>query len=257
MLTRRQVERLAARDGVSLFVRERDYVQAAFLGRLCASTAGLVLKGGTCIRLVHGSPRYSEDLDFGSRLGAEDAWRAVEEAVRELGRLGIEAVLRDRRGSATGFGAAISYRGPLFDGRDGTKGRVRVDVSLRGEGLEDERVAVRTDYDDVRTFVAVCATPAHLLAEKVRALLVRGKARDLFDVWFLLGRGVTPDRALIDRKLCLYGRWYSPEEAAARVAGLEKDWERDLGPLLGSAPPFAAVAREVLDGMLAQAGPGG
>lgn len=49
------------------------------------------------------------------------------------------------------------------------------------------------------------------LAEKIRALLVRGKPRDLYDIWLLLRQGVLPDAALIARKLALYGITWSRE----------------------------------------------
>jgi len=55
---------------------------------------------------------------------------------------------------------------------------VRIDVSLRGENVSEERVMVRTEYDDVKTFVINAASLDHILAEKVRTLLVRGMARD-------------------------------------------------------------------------------
>ena len=48
------------------------------------------------------------------------------------------------------------------------------------------------------------------LAEKIRALLVRGKPRDLYDIW-LLRQGVSPDAALIARKLALYEITWSRE----------------------------------------------
>ena len=48
---------------------------------------------------------------------------------------------------------------------------------------------VRTEYDDVKTFVINAASLDHIFAEKVWMLLVRGMARDLYDLWFLLKEG--------------------------------------------------------------------
>ena len=75
------------------------------------------------------------------------------------------------------------------------------------------------------------------LAEKVRALLVRGKPRDLYDIWLLLRQGVSPDAALIARKLALYGITWSREALEDALARARADWERDLRPLL---PQFVA-----------------
>jgi hypothetical protein len=42
--------------------------------------------------------------------------------------------------------------------RDITKGLVRIDVSLRGESVSEDRITVRTEYDDVKMFVISAAS---------------------------------------------------------------------------------------------------
>ena len=73
MLTRKQIEKLAHKNRVSLFTQERDYIQAAYLSLLYSRNFDLIFKGGTCLRIVYGSPRYSEDLDFNSTLNEDEA----------------------------------------------------------------------------------------------------------------------------------------------------------------------------------------
>ena len=131
----------------------------------------------------------------------------------------------------------FSYQGPLYDGRDRSKGKVHVDVNRRPEVVETRRVLVNSEYDDVRPFVATVLTPEHVLAEKVRALLVRAKPRDLYDIWLLLNQGISPDRALIEHKLELYQMAFNAEALQAAIARVRTDWERDLRPLL---PQFVA-----------------
>jgi len=247
MLTRKQIEKLAHKNRVSLFTQERDYIQAAYLSLLYSRNFDLIFKGGTCLRIVYGSPRYSEDLDFNSSLDEDEAYSALETAARELEYFGIESELKNKRMSSSGFGLALSYRGPLYDGRNITKGLVRVDVSLRGEEVAEDRVPVHTEYDDVRMFIISSMALGDIFAEKVRALLVRGKARDLYDLWFLLGKGVEPDLELINRKLGLYGRVYSHEDMVEGIAVLEGSWEKDLGALLGVDIPYGTVAGYVVE----------
>jgi predicted nucleotidyltransferase component of viral defense system len=124
---------------------------------------------------------------------------------------------------------------------------VRVDVSLRGEEVAEDRVPVHTEYDDVRTFIISSMALGDIFAEKVRALLVRGMARDLYDLWFLLGKGVEPDLELINMKLGLYGRVYSHEDMVEGIAALEGSWEKDLGALLGVDIPYGTVAGYVVE----------
>jgi len=40
-------------------------------------------------------------------------------------------------------------------------------------------------YDDLRPFVVSVLALQYLMAEKIRALLVRGKPRDVYDIWLL------------------------------------------------------------------------
>ncbi|MBU4491354.1 MAG: hypothetical protein KKD69_02715 [Euryarchaeota archaeon] len=58
------------------------------------------------------------------------------------------------------------FKGPLYDGRDITKGLVRIDVSLRGKKVSEYMIPVRTEYDDVKTFIVGAATLDHIFAER-------------------------------------------------------------------------------------------
>ncbi len=252
MLTRKQIEKLALKNRVPLFTQERDYIQAAYLSLLYSKTLSFVFKGGTCLRMAYGSPRYSEDLDFNSNLGEDEAYKKLETAAKELEYFGIRSEIRNKRMSRSGFGFALSYIGPLYEGRNITRGLVRIDVSLRGESVSEERIAVRTEYDDVKTFIMNAASLDHIFAEKVRALLVRGMARDLFDLWFLMERGIEPNLELINNKLALYDKTYSQKEMNKRIAELEDSWNKDLRSLLSVVVPYGDVAKRVMDGMLSQ-----
>jgi predicted nucleotidyltransferase component of viral defense system len=77
--------------------------------------------------------------------------------------------------------------------------------------------------------------------EKMRALLVRNKPRDLYDLWLLRGQGVQPDRALIERKLALYGMAWEPAILQEALQRARADWERDLRPLLPQFVPYETV----------------
>jgi len=58
-----------------------------------------------------------------------------------------------------------------------------MDLSPCGEAVETHRELVSPECDNVPPFVVTLLAPEHLLAEKVRTLLVRGKPRDLYDLW--------------------------------------------------------------------------
>lgn len=242
MLTRAQIQRLAQRHGIGLQAQERDYLQHLLLFLLYRNGQEFVFKGGTALRIAYRGNRYSEDLDFNGPADVDilqAAWQAVVEGLLAFG---IQAELRETWLSEVGYSFDVSYRGPLYDGCDRTKGKVRVDINLRQEAVETRRALVLPEYDDLRPFVVTVLTPEHLFAEKVRALLVRGKPRDLYDLWLLLAQGVRAETELIRQKLALYNLPLTEgtlEEALQKAAA---DWERDLRPLLPQFISWQEVA---------------
>ncbi len=242
MLTRAQIQRLAQRHHIGMQVQERDYLQHLLLAQLYTRSQALIFKGGTALRLVYHGNRYSEDLDFNGPDDINGLRYLWGEVVASLKDFGISAEVRGEWAADVGYSLDVSYQGPLYDGRDRSKGKVRVDVNRRPEVVETRRELVNSEYDDVRPFVVTVLTPEHVLAEKVRALLVRGKPRDLYDIWLLLNQGVPPDRALIERKLELYQMAFSAEALQEAITRIRADWERDLRPLLPQFVVYEDVA---------------
>ena len=246
MLTKTQIQRIAQRHGVGMQVQERDYLQHLILWLLYSSSQELIFKGGTALRLVYGGNRYSEDLDFNGPDDVAMLQSLWEKVVAGLEDFGVVAEVRNTWASDVGYSFDISFRGPLYDGRDHSKGKVRVDVNQRPEEVETRRELVASEYDDVRPFVVTVLTLEHLMAEKVRALLVRSKPRDLYDIWLLLHRGTQPDAALIDRKLALYGMALEPGALGEALEQIRAEWERDLRPLLPQFVPYQDVRETIV-----------
>jgi uncharacterized protein len=245
MLTRPQIQRLAQRHGISIQAQERDYLQYLLLFSLYGRSQVLVFKGGTALRIVYKGNRYSEDLDFNGPADIpmlKSLWKSVLE---DLGRFGINAEIRNEWQSAVGYSFDVSYQGPMYDGRDRTKGKVRVDISTRREKIDTQHILVSSDYDDVRPFVLTVISPEHLMAEKVRALLVRGKARDVFDIWLLTNQGVVVDRKLIEKKLALYEIPLTTQTLDDALDKAKADWTRDLRPLLPQLVSWKDAASQI------------
>ena len=232
MLTRAQIQRLAQRHGIGVQGQERDYIQHLLLYSLYSKSQQLVFKGGTALRIVYKGNRYSEDLDFNgpaNTASLQEIWQGVLGDLRDFG---VNAEIRHEWQSEVGYSFDVSYQGPLYDGRDRTKGKVRVDISTRQEKIDVQHELVTSEYDDVRPFVATVISPDHLLAEKVRALFMRSKPRDVYDIWLLTSQGVRMDNALVKKKLALYGVALSKANLDAALEKAKADWTRDLRPLL-------------------------
>jgi predicted nucleotidyltransferase component of viral defense system len=246
MLTRSQIQRMAQRNGIGMQVQERDYVQHLVLWLLYSRSQDLAFKGGTALRIVYGGNRYSEDLDFNGPQDVALVRALWDQVVSGLLDFGVVGESRNECISEVGYSFDISFRGPLYDGRDHSKSKVRVDVNRRQEQTETRRELISADYADLRPFVVTALTSAHLMAEKVRALLMRGKARDLYDVWLLLRQGIEPDRALIELKLHTYGIEWSAERLDEALERVAVEWERDLRHLLPQMVPYDLAREDVL-----------
>jgi len=79
-----------------------------------------------------------------------------------------------------------------------------------------------------------------ILAEKVRACIVRGRPRDLWDIWFLQSKGIRLDYGMIVDKLRRYEQFRelipSLGEIREKLDRIEPEWDRDLGVLVPTKP---------------------
>jgi predicted nucleotidyltransferase component of viral defense system len=89
MLTKQQLQRIAQHRAIGLHALERDYVQYLVLSIVYTRGQSFVFKGGTALRVVHHSPRYSEDLHFNTAVDLDTTKRELREVVAGLGRYGI------------------------------------------------------------------------------------------------------------------------------------------------------------------------
>ncbi len=137
-------------------------------------TAGedLVLKGGTALLLAYGLPRFSTDLDFDCRRTNIDLKPGIERAAKRS----HEAI----RMLSTKKDTATTRRHMLHYGDEGSQ-PFKIEVSYR----DSDRIG----EDDVALVDGIRVYKIEKLANlKIKALLNRTKARDIFDVSFLLNR---------------------------------------------------------------------
>ena len=79
--------------------------------------------------------------------------------------------------------------------------------------------------------------------------MLGGSARDLYDMWFLIGKKMAePDKGLIGKKLAFYGRSFDKSHFLARVEGIGKHWHQELKPIvIGALPKFEDVKGDVFN----------
>jgi predicted nucleotidyltransferase component of viral defense system len=241
MISRRELRKQAMRQGVALGALEKDYVLALILERLYSDPAWhetLVFKGGTALNKVYKTQRLSLDLDFTARQPVSiDALRPALEISEIQGQIkdlheNHDALTIDR----------LSFVGPLQHPNS-----IKVDISLREKVQVPPRQAlVETPYDF--SFTVTCMALEEILAEKIRATLMRRTPRDYYDLWFLLQREDIDLKlmpALLRAKLQTVERSYEPQELWTQLEVLRRLWNDDLRQLLSDVPPFEDVFQQL------------
>jgi len=212
------------------------------------------LKGGTALRQLYFPDwRHSVDLDFSilPAFPAQDLRTGLEAWFREADlRHGLQLSLRDFHRANGAARARASYRGPL-----GHPGRLLLDVTLDEPVLlpPQKRPVMGSLFDSPRPLVLAYVLE-EILAEKLRSILQRGKARDYYDVWRLLGeKREAFDRATarrLFRQKCDVKGLLEPSAAAflepALLDGAAPYWSRDLaGQIAGALAAWDDVVADL------------
>lgn len=162
----------------------REYCQHLFLSFLYQQpdSERLLFKGGTALRIVLKSPRFSEDLDF---TGSGILQRTVEElfasTMLEIERTGLRVEIVEAKETTGG------YLGIAHFFLHGLKIKIQIEVSLRpGKRLRGTRTLVHNDYLPAYTLVHLPIED--IINGKLQALFARKKPRDFYDYYFLLSR---------------------------------------------------------------------
>lgn len=192
MITSGQIENLSKLYQIDNFTIMREYLQLLFLSYLYQNKKAdkIYFKGGTAIRLLFNSPRFSEDLDFSTpydKNQIKQIINAVKKAMRnELPELKILLLYRGKNGLRFRLKyEPTNFKYPLV---------IRLDFNII------KKIGKTTVSPLVTKFpVLIFSLVSHLsekeiFSEKIKALLTREKGRDFFDVWFLLEKGILPNR---------------------------------------------------------------
>ena len=113
MMTLKEIDELATRYQVSPLSVAREYCQHNFLASFYnqPESKKILFKGGTALRIIFKSPRFSEDLDF---TGIHNpAYHEIEEAITnvlsDLNMWGFDIDLREAKKTNGGYLAKIYF----------------------------------------------------------------------------------------------------------------------------------------------------
>ena len=203
MLSKEQIQIFSKQIKIDSFSVYREYLQLLFLKYFydLPKSNQIYFKGETSIKFLYGSFRFSEDLDFSSTLKEEEIKPLIQKAIKNLSRE-IPTSFKQEKSIADSFTGRIfqeisDFSFPLT---------VRLDISLREKPIYIENSYIETIFPISPYPLVVHLAVKEILAEKIRALIIRGKGRDLFDIWFLLSKKIEIDWDLVNLKMSFYNR---------------------------------------------------
>lgn len=175
MLTRDEVKRLATKLQTTELNIAREFVQHQFLRYFYQQPKAtkVYFKGGTALRIVYQSPRFSEDLDFDSKLNLSELETMIESTLLELRRDGIESEIVESKQTSGGYLGIIRL--------DGMK--TSLEISNRKVSRGEFQMIVS---EFTAPYTLFTLERAKLVDEKIEALLSRQKPRDFYDLYFML-----------------------------------------------------------------------
>ncbi|MBI4066537.1 nucleotidyl transferase AbiEii/AbiGii toxin family protein [Candidatus Gottesmanbacteria bacterium] len=158
----------------------REYCQHAFLSALYKQRRAdhLFFKGGTALRILFESPRFSEDLDFSSRIHSVSTLETiVQEVLVHLAHEGIPLDISEAKPTTGGylFTADVTLFGTAFS--------IKLNVVMKPH-CSGETHMVNSIF--LPPYAVTALARKDITREKVRAFLTRTKPRDIFDLYFLL-----------------------------------------------------------------------
>ena len=194
MISTETLEKLGKQYQMGVFPNiVREYFQHVFLLELykLPNTGKLLFKGGTALRIVYDSPRFSEDLDFSLFGVPQNAVKFFVEGLfvrvlAEMAGAGIKVELGDKIGTTSGgyFGVA-TFRMP-----DYPPVGVEINISSRSEqSIIGEIDSISNNF--VPTYSVIHLPQKDLVEEKIfGALLERKKPRDFYDLYIMIRKGM-------------------------------------------------------------------
>ena len=175
--------RLAAKIGIDVQQVIREEAELNFLRGLFESSISdkLVFKGGTALRLLYGSARFSEDLDFSltGNIIAEQFKKVIIGIVNSDERFSIMDLASKYYTNLAQIRIKEAWRDLALS--------LKIEVSKRVIKESDVGIATAMAKSNATniTVMVKAFTLEQILEEKLITIQQRKMPRDIFDIWFI------------------------------------------------------------------------
>lgn len=249
MIKKDELKKTADAKRLSVENAETDYLLELLLFYIYSEFGDLlILKGGTALYKIYNLNRFSEDLDFTLNRRRFDLTKFLNKTIRSVSLIGVEGKIKEVEKYKNEINVRLQFKGPLYDGSKESLCFISLNISLRERVLKEvKKELIVPAYREISSFDIFAMNESEIMAEKVRAIMTRNKARDVYDLWFLLKRGVKPEKSLIDKKLKIYKMKFSFNEFVKSIGEKKNFWNTDLkGLVIGDLVEFERVKKEIV-----------
>jgi len=246
MLTKKDLKAYKEITGFNLGQIEKDYLQHIFLLNLYRKIKDeLIFKGGTALQKTYGLNRFSEDLDF-TITPDTDIEPVLKTVLTNMKIFGCQTTKKKKKDNKIGDKYSIKIKGPLFDGTEQSHAHIQLDLSKR----EKVVIPIKTNtitpiYKDLPPYTVAVMSTTEIMAEKIRAILTRDNARDIYDLWFLIQKKNKTSISLINSKLKYYKKTFDLKEFEKSVEKKEKIWKREIEHLIPTLISFEEIKNDI------------
>lgn len=202
MISSDQIKELAKRYAIDEFTVIREFIQIVFLSALYSvkESRKIYFKGGTAIHLLLKTNRFSEDLDFTAKLTIKELDAVLKTVLKRLSLIIPNISLKKIDTGNKSYAGILSYK------PQGAKYalNLHLEFSIREKPETSEEHVLLNDFPVSSQPIIRHLSWTEIMAEKIRAFMLRSKGRDMYDIWFMLSKGVEPDWAMVNRKMKFY-----------------------------------------------------
>lgn len=205
----------------------REYLQFLILEIIFSSSIATKLSflGGTCLRIVYGVKRFSEDLDFDNNGLSSDEFSSLAKMIElELRKQGFDIETRITKRKA--IHCHVKFSNILFENRLSNMQTEKIDIQIDSfdQGYEYESELYLLNRFNV--FKQIRVTPKSvILSQKLWTITQRSRAkgRDFYDILFLF-QNTKPDMGFLNLKFAT-SSWLEVRE---KILESIKDIDWDL-----------------------------
>lgn len=164
-------------------IREEKEVLILDLLSKSKISKNLIFKGGTALRLVYGSPRFSQNLDFSLVKDFSFSFLEFKKFIKELKNYDSELSPKDIYNKRNTFFALIQVTTNLLS----QQFSIKIEISKRDPVYKtnDFSLKIITSPVTILSPMLYVASLKRIFYEKKIAVSARKEPRDYFDLWWL------------------------------------------------------------------------